>query len=131
MGIDGAGVGLALARQLTEAMGGAIGVTSELGHGSTFYVVLRTVSSTSAIEPPPVDRRAAHATCCVRTDPIRHKVLYIEDNPDSRRLMERIADLHGSLDLELAGSVREGIERARADAAARDPARPPPPRRHR
>jgi CheY-like chemotaxis protein len=49
-----------------------------------------------------------------RTDPLRHRVLYIEDNADSRRLMERIATLHGGLDLETATTMREGIDRARS-----------------
>jgi PAS domain S-box-containing protein len=112
-GIDGAGVGLALAKQITEAMGGAIGVVSEPGEGSTFFVVLRTVGPEYRVEPPPVTAELL-SEVLARTDAKPRRVLYIEDNLDSRRLMERIATLHGSLDLELAGSVREGLERARA-----------------
>jgi PAS domain S-box-containing protein len=112
-GIEGAGVGLALAKQLTEAMGGAIGVTSEPGTGSTFFIVLRTADSEQPVEVPPVSQELLREVLA-RTDPLRHRVLYIEDNADSRRLMERIATLHGGLDLELATTVREGIDRARA-----------------
>ncbi|MBW3656502.1 MAG: Hpt domain-containing protein, partial [Gemmatimonadetes bacterium] len=36
----GAGLGLALSRMLTEAMGGSVGVSSIPGHGSTFWVSL-------------------------------------------------------------------------------------------
>jgi two-component system, sensor histidine kinase and response regulator len=37
---DGMGMGLAIAKLLTESMGGKIGVSSELEHGSTFWVNL-------------------------------------------------------------------------------------------
>jgi PAS domain S-box-containing protein len=113
-GIEGAGVGLALAKQLTEAMGGAIGVTSEPGSGSTFFVVLRQVGMDPNAEVPTPVSPEQLSEVLARTDPERHRVLYIEDNPDSRRLMERIVTLHGSLDLELATTGREGIDRARA-----------------
>jgi signal transduction histidine kinase len=45
-GIEGTGIGLALTKQLIELMGARIGVDSTPGHGSTFWVELRT-----AVEP--------------------------------------------------------------------------------
>jgi len=40
----GAGLGLSLAREITLAHGGRIGVDSSPGHGATFYVVLRAAN---------------------------------------------------------------------------------------
>lgn len=57
----GAGLGLAMHRELIERMGGRIEVRSELGVGSTFAVYLPAGEATLRRLPPPVplQRRAA------------------------------------------------------------------------
>jgi PAS domain S-box-containing protein len=114
-GIDGAGVGLALAKQLTDAMGGAIGVESVPGEGSTFFLVLRVSDpGVEVVEPPPPVDPEVLAELLRRTDPTPRRILYIEDNEQSRTLMERITAMHGGLELTTARTAGEGLAQALA-----------------
>ena len=52
--IHGTGLGLALARQVAESMGGSLSVTSEPGRGSTFTLTLRCAGAplfTTSLHP--------------------------------------------------------------------------------
>jgi CheY-like chemotaxis protein len=83
--IEGTGLGLALSRGLAEAMGGKVGVDSQVDVGSTFWIEL-------SIASPAADRRPSSAASptppAVR--PITGTVLYIEDNASNVRLLERL-----------------------------------------
>ena len=84
--VEGAGLGLALSRELMDAMGGQIGLESEVGSGCTFWICLPRVEAPAeaAANEPTVAAPLADAT----RSALARKVLYIEDNPVNVLLME-------------------------------------------
>jgi signal transduction histidine kinase len=44
---EGTGIGLAIVKKAVERMGGAVGLVSETGKGSTFWLELQTAGATT------------------------------------------------------------------------------------
>ncbi len=87
--VEGTGMGLALCRRLTEAMGGAIGLDSTVGAGSTFWIEL---PAAQGAKTPQVVLGEAPLIPDQR-EPADRTVLLVEDNPANVRLVERIFKL--------------------------------------
>jgi two-component system sensor histidine kinase EvgS len=85
----GTGLGLIICRQLAEAMGGAVGMTSELGRGTTMRVELplpiAEAQDGDGLDGGPLARRALPA----RTDAEREGslLLLVEDHPVNREIL--------------------------------------------
>lgn len=80
----GTGLGLAISKQLTELMGGHMGVASGLGHGSIFSFTLPLELPTEALSVAPA-----------RTILSGVRVLIVDDNEVNRRVLhEQITSWH-------------------------------------
>jgi PAS domain S-box-containing protein len=111
LAIEGAGIGLTLSKALVEMMGGRIGVESEPGQGSTFWIELDRAEPAPAgagVAPPRAG--SAAATLPSRPDGRPWRVLYVEDNPVNQLLLQGMFEHLQGAELQLAASPQAALE---------------------
>lgn len=110
---EGAGIGLALTKQLVELMGGTIGVESEVGKGSTFWMELQRLHITGDSKPSSDQEKATIAHLPMQaSDKHDYTVLYVEDNPSNTRLVTSLLKPRQDIHLITAHTGRLGLDMA-------------------
>jgi CheY-like chemotaxis protein len=109
--IEGTGIGLTITKRLAEMMKGRVGFSTEVDRGSAFWVEM------------PIHRRPTHDTAPAKpattTSPLaigdlRHKVVYIEDNPSNIAFMHDLIEDLPSVELLTAPTAEIGLELVRS-----------------
>jgi PAS domain S-box-containing protein len=113
----GTGLGLSICKQLTEMMGGSLGVTSKEGEGSTFWFVISF-------------ERLAFSHCKVsnslmrpeKADLTKARILVVDDNATNRKLMITLLR-HWGCRHEVAADGEIALAKLREAAHIGDPFR--------
>jgi PAS domain S-box-containing protein len=108
-GEEGTGIGLVVSKRLVELMEGLIGVESNVGSGSVFWVELPSTAPLTL--PAPAVIAEAEATAVPLAG--QRTLLYVEDNPANLQLVERLVSRRDDVRLISAVDGHRGVEMAR------------------
>jgi CheY-like chemotaxis protein len=99
----GTGLGLAICRRLAEIMGGAVGVVSAPGTGSTFWA---TLPLTRAVAPQSATAPEMAETCSRRH--WQGRILVVEDNPINQKILAHLLKQRG-LTVDTVSNGRDAV----------------------
>ncbi|MBX3622602.1 MAG: PAS domain S-box protein [Rhizobacter sp.] len=106
--IEGTGLGLIIARSLTQAIGGRLSISSRAGHGTTVRLALQSADAPAGAAPqtpvtPPLPQ------------PNGLRMLYVEDNRINAILFEEAMRIHGDrIELRVAEDGDQALSVAQA-----------------
>lgn len=109
MKIEGIGIGLTITKKLIGLMNGKINFVSEPNKGSTFWIELPQ----GAAQHYPNDENTIKLLNDQHMNKASYSVLYIDDNPESLKLMETILGKYNNCQLLMAHTAEIGLELAK------------------
>jgi PAS domain S-box-containing protein len=103
--VEGTGIGLTITRHLVELMGGVVGVDSQVGVGTTFWIDLPS----EVIPDAEVNAKGEGVGSVQHTEEVHHTVLCIDDNPANLKLINQMLGLRQHIHVITAHTPELGI----------------------